>query len=1196
MAATFVVGRAGAGKTRYCVDSLLERLREDGDSRLILIVPEQASFQMERLLVTRASSHGFCRAEVLSFTRLARRVLAETGAEPDLLDRERRQLALRAVALRDPQLLAPFGRASRTDGFFVNLDRVIESLLRDGLAPEALRAAGERSGDERLAARTNAIAALYAGYLAWLGPERIDPHQRLARLRERLDTAGWLRGANIWVDGFAGFTGEELTTLAALARRCATLYVTLLLDCDPRDLPPTDDDELGLFARVRRTARQLHQLFRSEGVPLTDPVVLAAEPPPRFAARPTLARLERALAAPSPLAGALRDPTDGVDRVRVTAYSTHREEIEHAARWIRRRVMEAQGTLHYRDFALIARDLEPFAETITDVFEQYELPFFIDRRRPMRSHALARVVSAVLDAAHSDLSPDSASRLLRSGLLRARASVCEELDNAVRRSELRGLATWRRAEWSFLPGLRGRTEPPRWRSVRRAIAAAVAPLRDLVRGGAAPASRWAEALYESLRRLGTRGRLERWIGIARREKRWEAAEVHRLAWDRLCTVLDSIHAVLGDEPVDAGAIRSLIDGALREMTLGLAPPTMDQVLVSSIERSRHPDIQFAWLMAFNEGVFPARPSEDALLSADDRDRLRESGLAGLGSARDDVLGERLLAYIALTRASRELVISYARRGMEGEELPPSPLLEDVLASGAAERREAEEDAPPASLANFVRSYRSPRMRDADGRTAARYEALRQRLESNPRCGERVAALLADDAMRPARQPVGNYRETIAAERPGDRVIWRCSAKEINAYLNCPFQHFARWGLALDTDTRPQPLRVELGRQAHAVLAEATRAAVCNVAFPKLSEDAWRGIIRRAIAAHARGVLRQEHPGSRSQRFLLRAAWPMLEEVFLAHAARWQRGEFRPLHCEKPFGSRGPRVRAGAEQPGGPRVVGVDGGSASDAATGVAWPELRIETEGDGIVLVNGFIDRVDLARDFQGHAWLAIYDYKSGGVAPIARKLLVGEPLQVVLYLLAVLRCAADERPPRPGGVLLAPLAPRVAAAALAPADDAVRRMLLFRPRGMIAAEAARLFDRELGETPSPVIAMKRKKNSDEFDQNQSQDVLKAKDLLVSTRLAELTVRDAAAGVAAGDVSVAPLLHGNTLACRRCEFRAVCRFELGVHPVRRAEITLRGPKSPLPGDLPPDAPGTDPASCSVDPPAPRSARRRGGRQ
>ena len=63
MPVRFVVGRAGSGKTWRCLEAVRARLREDpvGGSRLLLLVPEQASFQMERALIETPDIHGFIR-------------------------------------------------------------------------------------------------------------------------------------------------------------------------------------------------------------------------------------------------------------------------------------------------------------------------------------------------------------------------------------------------------------------------------------------------------------------------------------------------------------------------------------------------------------------------------------------------------------------------------------------------------------------------------------------------------------------------------------------------------------------------------------------------------------------------------------------------------------------------------------------------------------------------------------------------------------------------------------------------------------------------------------------------------------------------------------------------------------------------------------------------------------------------------
>ena len=72
----FIIGRAGTGKT-YSIYSHIVR-NEKAAKRSVLIVPDRATFETERSL-SEYIGGGILYTSVLSFTTLARRVLAETG-------------------------------------------------------------------------------------------------------------------------------------------------------------------------------------------------------------------------------------------------------------------------------------------------------------------------------------------------------------------------------------------------------------------------------------------------------------------------------------------------------------------------------------------------------------------------------------------------------------------------------------------------------------------------------------------------------------------------------------------------------------------------------------------------------------------------------------------------------------------------------------------------------------------------------------------------------------------------------------------------------------------------------------------------------------------------------------------------------------------------------------------------------------
>ncbi len=66
----FILGRAGSGKTEYLRRSLSDRSLA-GDSRCIMLVPEQYSFETEKAMLRLAGPRRANAIGIYSFTRLA---------------------------------------------------------------------------------------------------------------------------------------------------------------------------------------------------------------------------------------------------------------------------------------------------------------------------------------------------------------------------------------------------------------------------------------------------------------------------------------------------------------------------------------------------------------------------------------------------------------------------------------------------------------------------------------------------------------------------------------------------------------------------------------------------------------------------------------------------------------------------------------------------------------------------------------------------------------------------------------------------------------------------------------------------------------------------------------------------------------------------------------------------------------------
>lgn len=77
MSLRFIYGRSGTGKTTYCFNQISNLIKER--KKVYIITPEQFSFTAEKNLMQVCGSNAVINAEVISFERIAYRIINEIG-------------------------------------------------------------------------------------------------------------------------------------------------------------------------------------------------------------------------------------------------------------------------------------------------------------------------------------------------------------------------------------------------------------------------------------------------------------------------------------------------------------------------------------------------------------------------------------------------------------------------------------------------------------------------------------------------------------------------------------------------------------------------------------------------------------------------------------------------------------------------------------------------------------------------------------------------------------------------------------------------------------------------------------------------------------------------------------------------------------------------------------------------------------
>ena len=1129
----FVVGRAGCGKTHRCLEAIVQATRSDPlGPPIYLLLPKQATFDAERQLTCLTGLAAFCRPRVVSFEQFVQEMFDECGGSPippvtplgrqmilgHLLRQNRANLKFFSRVARQPglpaELDATFGELERSGKTSADLAEYIDELSQANPADVEIAPLLDKLHDARL---------LYDAYAAYLGQDRLDQHRRMLQVQALLSHSRQLGQSQIYVDGFLEFTDDERRILVSAAKAGAHIEITLLMDpqsrllADPHPLP----DEMSLFRRTEETYRKLYFALVQENLEVSEPIRLATVQ--RFTA-PAIATLEAQL---------FRDPvvassdSDGMEFVQAP---DRLAEVDAAARKIRSLLMNG---MRLRDIGLFVRDLDQYHGLIDASFREHGIAYFVDRRRTAAHHPLVRLVRNLFQIARNDWPREAVMSLLRGGLCSVSLYDADGVENYLLRHRIHGGEGWEsQRPWQYRKQMLGNDQESsaasmgadEVESIRRRLLETVGPLIEMLRSDEPrPVRQIAAEIFRTLDRFGVRNILSNWVCQSAEALNFEESAEHGQVWSKLVDLFDEMVELLGDEPITPADFYDVLESGLESFDLALTPPTVDQVLVGQADRMRSPQFKAAFVLGLNQTEFPRVPIDGSILNERDRRSLRKRRIDLDHGLQQRMLDERLLGYIAFTRASQLLIVSRPLVDDDGRSAEPSSfwqrltgLFPDARQSTiSSSRKDAAQIATPrqlvAELMRWIRENPDP----ASTTTGTAFPALYHWFATRDKGDDEIFT------MRSRAWPALLYLneaslspEIAAALVPAPL---NASAAQLETFAACPYQHFARYLLALRPADHQELNAQDLGRLYHDLLENALREVLRRRAEGDSSARLEQAVDRLASQV-ASALLNEVMLSSARNRYLLDRTRRNLRQTALAQREMLKRGLFRPAQVGVTFG---------------------DGG---------ILPPFRLTTPAGAQVLLRGKIDRVDRV---ESTADVAVMDYRLQKTTLQVGKVLHGLSLQLLTHLLVL---EANGQPIagkrlEAAAAFYLPLLRKIEdvnhpSEAPDPADPASR--LKLKPRGLFDRRCLGALDRELQSGSSQVVQAHINKNG-ELGRRNSSDAAESDEFrrllnTVAKKLGELADQ-----ILSGRIDVKPYRLNNVSPCARCDYRSVCRFDPAIN-------------------------------------------------
>ena len=846
MMLTLLLGRDWTANRKEILSRIARDVQEEKPGR-ILMVPELISHDTERRLAAMAGDTSSRFAQVLSFTRLARRIcdLVGNGAE-ETLDNGGRVVAMAAAVGQLHSRLKAYAAVETKPEFLTDMVDAVDEFKRCCIGPADLKAASLQT-EGSLAQKLEELSLILESYDAICQQGKRDPRSQMTWVLEQLEEMDFAENHVFYIDGFPDFTRQHLAILEHLILHSDR--VTVSLNCDA---PDSADPA---FETAGRTAGELIHLAKKHGIKVLIQQVDERED----CLRPVRRHL-------------FRGNTPALEQgelLTVCRTGSIYQECQAAAEEISGGVRNGH---RYRDFALVCPDVATYGPVLRLVFGKYGIPLYMSGTEDILQSSVISTVLWALDAALSGFERQDVLRYSRSVLAPLEPEEADRLENYAMIWGITG-QKWLKPWENHPQGLAGivDSDTPRKLQQLNEIRQRVMEPLERLRSGVTQATRLGDmvlAIYTFLEDLDFASRLDDLAESMDMAGDNRSAQILNQLWEILLGALEQLHDVLGAVGWQADTFQRLLRLLLSQYDVGTIPPVLDSVTAGPVSAMRCQQQKNLIVLGAEEGNLPQYAGSCGLLTDQERVMLRSLGVPLTGGAMDGLQAEFAEIYGVFCGAESHISL-YCSTDQ------PSFIYHRLAAMAggqtAFDPQEACADAYSAAamLARYQDAAGAKKLGLEDGY-----------LDSLYRSGYRLGPVMPE-------QTRGIY---------GNKLV--LSASQVDRQAECRLSYFLKYGLRAQERKEATVDPAEFGTYVHAVLEQTVKDVMARGGFQCVDLDTTLAIAQEHSQRYAQAHFSQLESGRVEYLFRRNA-----EELRMVVRELWRelsQAQYAPCYFELQF--------------------------------------------------------------------------------------------------------------------------------------------------------------------------------------------------------------------------------------------------------------------------------------------------------
>jgi ATP-dependent helicase/nuclease subunit B len=1121
MSIRFIYGRAGTGKSKFCIDEIKNNINEKEErNKLILLVPEQYTFTTENKILGSIGEHAFLRTEVLSFKKMAHEVFENYGGRVrEIIKESGRNMLIHRVLNENIGSLEYFKRISREQGFNEIISEVISEFKKYNVNIENIREIDEKIDDSELSQKLRELTIIYEAFNLKMHENYIDGDDELSLLSKKLSEVDEYMGAEVWIDEFASFTPQQLDIIRLLAKKCKRVNITLCME--NKSSIDKSEDVTDIFNIIKNTENKILKVAKENNIAYEKPIYLNNSIPYRFNNNPELRHIEKYF---------FNFPLNEYNKYcnNITLYKANNiyDEIERVAKSITRLVRD-KG-YRYRDISVVCRNIDDYEKITSVIFKDYDIPYFLDKKIQLLSNPLIIIISSAFEILSKNWSYESVFKYLKSGLTGIDNSYIDVLENFTLEYGVKGYK-WTVKEIINEKWFNGNSELTDEKILISEIMEEVrSPLMIFHNkiNGRHTVKDMCSAIYEFLVDVKAFERIDKWIEnfekIGLEDKVKEYGQVESIVID----ILDQAVDVIGEEVLDHSEFFRILNSGFTNEEIGVIPVALDQVNIGDIARIKGRDVKVLYIVGINDGILPASKKEEGLLSDRDRLILSDLGINLSATTRNKIFEEQYLLYIALTISSEYLMLSYPMADFEGKSLRASIVIPRIkrifpklVEESAIYDLESQKnkfskiDAPIPTFNELIIALR----RDFDKEDIETYwSEVYSWFKENEEFKDKVLSIFKGLTYSNVGDRIAKNKLRKLYQNDMGKLVF--SVSRLERYAECPFSYFVQYGLKAKNRKVYEFTPPDLGSFVHEMLDSFTnKVKEEGISWSELNNEKCKEIVSNIIDKKLMEESNSILNSTKKFKYLAQRFKRVISKSVSVIANQIGKGEFEVFKTEFNFGNY----------------------SSGEAIT--------LDLESNEKIYLQGRIDRIDTL-NLDGETYIRIIDYKTGAKKFDLNEMYYGLQIQLLVYLDALIKNSKYilDKQVKPGAILYFKIDDPIIKSKKEMTTEEVQEEVLnaLKMKGLVLKDArvVKAMDKDI-EGYSLIIPAAFKNDGD-FKANS--DVVTEGEFTLLREYVKKKMIELCEEMLSGDIKIQPTKNSNIAHCDYCDFSTICQFDTSI--------------------------------------------------